>query len=69
MRCFRVARERVVVPEAVEADAVCPFPAVPAFGVDDAPVGKFEEEFAGGVVDVYEVVGEEVDFGGYGVLG
>jgi hypothetical protein len=64
-----VAGQRVVVPEAVEADAVRPFPAVPAFGVDDAPVGEFEQEFAGGVIDVDKVVCEEVDFGGYGVFG
>lgn len=34
----------VVLEEAVEADAVRPFPVVPAFGVDDAAIGEFEKE-------------------------
>ena len=44
-------------PEAVETDAVGPFPAVPAFGVDYPAVVELEEEFTGCVVDVDEVVG------------
>lgn len=58
-----VIGELVVVPEAVEPDAVRPFPAGPAFGVDYTAVVEPEEELAGGVVDGDEVVDEGFDLG------
>lgn len=58
-----VVGERVVLPDAVEADAVGPFPVVPAFGVDYAAVGEGEEEGAGVVADGDEGGDEVVDGG------
>jgi len=40
-------------PDTVEADAVGPFPVIPAFGINDAAVWEMEEEFASGVFYVY----------------
>lgn len=42
-----------------------PFPAMPGFGVDNAGVGEVEEEFAGGVVDVYKICDETPNGGVY----
>lgn len=48
-----IAGEGVVLPDAVEADAVGPFPVVPAFGVYDTAIWEVQEEFAGCVLDIY----------------
>lgn len=47
--------------EAVETDSVGPFPVIPAFCVDCAAVGEFEEEVAGCVADVDQIVCQGLD--------
>ena len=51
-----LAGDGVVLPDAVEADTVGPFPVVPALGVDYAAVGEAEEEFSCGVFNIDELV-------------
>ncbi|KAI6762167.1 hypothetical protein HG531_002720 [Fusarium graminearum] len=63
LEVFGFAGHLVVLPDAVETDAVGPFPVVPAFCVDDLAVGEGHEEFAGCVFDVDEFVDELLDLG------
>ena len=59
----RRAGHFVVLPDAIEADSMRPFPAMPGLGVDDAAIGEGEEELTGFVLDVDEVGDEKVNFG------
>lgn len=59
---FGILRQLVVLPDSVEANAMGPLPVVPAFGVDDSAIVELEEEFAGFVCDVDEVIDQEFDY-------
>jgi hypothetical protein len=56
-------------PQAEQADAVGPFPACPALGVDDASVFQVKQELARLVLDVQQIVDQLGDRGGDGAVG
>ena len=57
----RVAGLLVVLPDAVQADAVGPLPVVPALGVDDAAVVQAQQELAGAVLDLDQIADQQLD--------
>ena len=49
--------------QAVQANAVRPFPVILAFGINDAAIRKSEEEFARRICYVHKVVNKKLDCG------
>jgi hypothetical protein len=60
-----VSRDLPVLQQAIKTDAVGPFPAGPALGVDDASIVQPQQEFARGVGDADKVLGQPVDQPGH----
>ncbi|KAL5866535.1 hypothetical protein ACKVWC_011605 [Pyricularia oryzae] len=58
-----ISGELVVLPYAVQTDAVRPLPVVPALGIDYAAVLEFEQEFSGRVLDVDHAIDQKPDLG------
>ena len=69
----RIASLLVVLVDSVQANAMGPFPVVPALGVDHAAVVQAQQELARAVLDLDQVADQQldlaIDFGGHEVSG
>lgn len=51
----------MILPYAVQPNAVRPFPAVPAFGVDNSAIVEVEEKLAGIILDIDKMVDQTLN--------
>ncbi len=61
LQTTRIAGELEILLDAVQPDAVRPFPIVPALGVDDAAVVELQQEFAGSIFQIDQIGNQQLD--------